>query len=323
MITIRSCKTEDYHALAQIYRAQVAVDQFYDYEAAEAELWHEQDASFDRARCTFRRFVAEVDGKVVGYAQFYNTPWAYDPRRYQGIVRVHPAYAGRGIGTKLYTYIEAAIAARGGTLRVEMDATHPAGVAFARRIGAEELFRSYVFRLNPRSFDPVPFADIPLRLKQIGVEIVSLADEIARNPAWLDQLYPLHNALKADLPLQETYTPMPREGFADYAAGMAATYFLAVQDGQYIGETYMAEKDGELVQHFTGVRRDWRGKGLARALNLAAIDHAAQHEYTRLTSWTESTNPAMVRLLDQLGFACYWNTIWYEIHIPQRCWVTI
>jgi mycothiol synthase len=93
-------RPEDYQALALCNRAAIpdADDT--------AESLQEDDASTS----AFERWVAEVDGQVVGHASWFQLPSRLHPHKFWMDGTVHPDYQGRGIGVALYNQVLATIA---------------------------------------------------------------------------------------------------------------------------------------------------------------------------------------------------------------------
>jgi len=79
-----------------------------------------------------------------------------------------------------------------------------------------------------------------------------------------------------------------------------------VLDGQrYVAESYLhasPAEPGVLRQVITGVRREYRGRGLALALKLETIAFAQCHGYTEIRTGVESNNPGMLAINARLGF---------------------
>jgi GNAT superfamily N-acetyltransferase len=66
----------------------------------------------------------------------------------------------------------------------------------------------------------------------------------------------------------------------------------------------------DLYQGLTGVRREYRGKGVAMALKLKTIEYAQRHGYAVIKTWNESNNVGMLAINEKLGF------------VRQPAWVT-
>jgi GNAT superfamily N-acetyltransferase len=82
--------------------------------------------------------------------------------------------------------------------------------------------------------------------------------------------------------------------------------FIALDGDRYVGmstlRTSQASPD-EYYVGFTGVLRDYRGKGIAMALKLKAIAFARQRGIKQIKTWNDSSNRPMLRINEALGFA--------------------
>jgi ribosomal protein S18 acetylase RimI-like enzyme len=61
-------------------------------------------------------------------------------------------------------------------------------------------------------------------------------------------------------------------------------------------------QDREAEMHLLGVKSEYRGKGLGRALVVAALHDAKQGGYAKMLLWTQPTMHAAHRLYEAFGF---------------------
>ena len=57
-----------------------------------------------------------------------------------------------------------------------------------------------------------------------------------------------------------------------------------------------------LLNEFTGVQQDYRGKGIAKALKIHGIAYARAHGYSTIITRNNMRNQSILRLNKQLGF---------------------
>jgi RimJ/RimL family protein N-acetyltransferase len=59
---------------------------------------------------------------------------------------------------------------------------------------------------------------------------------------------------------------------------------------------------GELRTGMTGVRREWRRRGIALALKVRSLEFAKAQGFRRVVTENETNNRGMIAINDRLGF---------------------
>lgn len=310
-VAIRDFQPEDYQAIVEIGNAL-----FPEHRDTVEEERH-WDETFDRTRFTFRRFVATApDGEVVGVGQYMHMPWAFDPRKYSMWVMTRPGWQRRGVGGVLYDRVVRELKAAN-ALNVKGNARESMreSVGFLEHRGFREVMRNWESRLDLTAFDPAAFADrteLPA-----GIEIVSLAEELDRDPGSLERAYELGNVVSPDAPRVDPFTPPGFEMFRSHVLEGPDTFpeaFLLAKDGDaYVGQTDLHRSHAmtdTLFTDFTGVRREYRGRGIAFALKVAVLTMAKGKGYREVRTWNSTLNAPMLGINVALGF------------VKQPAWVT-
>lgn len=257
-----------------------------------------------------RRFVAVNPGSeaIVGEGTYFHLPWAYDPARFGVWFAVHPAHQGLGIGGALYERVAKELRALGARqLRTWTQTSRTRAIEFLDRRGFRELMRSWESRLDVTAFDPARFREY--RDLPPGIEVTTLAAELARDPSALEQVYEMDCALAQDVP---RYDPFTSPGFDLYRhhvlenpRALPEATFLAKDRDRFVGVSSLERFDalpGVFNTGFTGVRREYRGRGIAFALKLRAIDYAACHGIREIRTGNSSLNAPMLAINVKLGF---------------------
>jgi GNAT superfamily N-acetyltransferase len=223
---------------------------------------------------------------------------------------VLPDARRKGVGTALYRQVSEHARLIGKselfTWGYDDDA---GGVAFAELHGFVEVTRKPALRLVLDGC-PRPAVDLPE-----GVAITTLADhpELARG------VWETASETMPDIPYDTV--PMSAGSFETFAARSFAgpryipeATFVAVHDGEVIGYaqlSWMSKAAGIGDHAMLGVRRAWRGRGIAKALKAAQIAWALDIGLTELRTGNDATNPsaravnahfAYTPLPDQVGY---------------------
>jgi GNAT superfamily N-acetyltransferase len=209
------------------------------------------------------------------------------------IPRVLPAQRRRGVGTALLQALAEHVEVLGfPDLGVSVD--DEGSLAFARRFGFEEVGRQ-VEQVRTVGADE-PWPALP-----DGIELVSLVGR----PELLRRLY--HElALQAfeDMPTPRKVEITPEEWESEWVTWPEAT-FAALAGGEAVGMAGLV-RDGDRPERaenaLTAVRRDFRGRGIARALKETTIAWAAEHGLREIYTWTQTGNENMQALNEGLGY---------------------
>ena len=262
--------------------------------------------------------VAEEPGAgIVGYWHAHHMLGQFAPGRYRANVFVDPVWQDRGVGSALFDHMQAALLARRAEV-IESFAreTRPEVIAFLAKRGFVETLRTWELRLDLAGFDLAPYVGYMDRVREAGVEIVTLRDELARDPEALRRAHALREAVMADIPSPIPHTPVPYEEFVDSniesPRALPDAYFLAKVSGAYIGEANLRKpQDGTHLWHnVTGVLPAYRGRGIAMALKLASIAYGRAGGYSEIRTWNEVRNIGMLAINERLGF------------VRQPAWIT-
>lgn len=312
-LSIRDYNDADAEALARIYNAV-----FPDTPETANEMRLEV-TRFDPARYFSRWLVAQRDAEVAGYGFCRHVPWAFHPDRYRLWVAVHPVHQGCGIGRAIMGEIIAGLRARGAvqvSTQTREDFTR--GVAFLRSFGFEEHSRDFESRLEVASADLNRFAEYSARAAQLGVEITTLADELARDPHCLPGLYQAYSIMDMAAPRDDEGPPtaLPYDEWIKQditsPRAMPDAYFVAKLGDVYIGLSQLKRSHGDpslLHQELTGVIAPFQGHGVATALKLRTVEYARQHGYRTIRTFNSSRNEAMLAINRKLGF------------VPMPAWI--
>jgi GNAT superfamily N-acetyltransferase len=236
-----------------------------------------------------RLVVAYVDGELAGagVTARSDTGGAFVQPR------VLASHRGRGVGGTLLR----ALAEHAHALGHEEAGAHVeelAALGFAERFGFRETDRQ-VEQVRAIGTSEVPAVAPP------GIELVPLAGRRDLADRLFDEL--VREAVKdfaVDRPIEIDAHAWNTEWLRD-----TSCCFVALDDGAIVGLAGY-ERDAEQPQRgenaLTAVRRDHRGRGIARALKQATFHLAAEQGLSELYTWTQQGNVPMQALNRSLGY---------------------
>ena len=214
-------------------------------------------------------------------------------------VAVLPEERGAGVGSALVAGL-ADWVGRTGLEAVEsyVEEDDAGSLAWAGRRGFVEIGRESWLALDLRGLEPPP-ADPPA-----GLEIVTLA----ARPELLHGVYEVAGEAYPDIPGHEgemesfdDWVALDMSGPNDDPEGVV----VALAGPEVVGYSKFhlpQARPGVAVHDVTGVRRAWRGRGIAGALKRTQIAWAKERGYERLETWNEERNTPIRKLNERLGY---------------------
>ncbi len=313
-LVVRACQDTDEARILEIHNA------VYPEYRDTLEEFREFEARLREGGYASHLVVAQIpSGLVVGYSHAHHMPGQFDPARYRVGVYTDPAWRNQGVGSALYAHARHLLAAQGArVLESSARETAPEAIRFLLQRGFRETMRTWEVRLELARFDPAPFEHYDDRLRREGVAIVTLQDELRRDPSALRRAYELHNAVVADIPMPIPYTPISYDLYAysavESSRALPDAHFLAVADSAYVGVADLQRPalGTHLYHGITGVLPAHRGRGIAMGLKLATISYGRRHGYLEIRTWNASQNADMLAINARLGFARQPAWISYE-----------
>ncbi len=291
------------------YEAIMVVDAaVFDEAPVPVEEWQHGDRTRNPAY-PFQRDLIRRDGTIIGFGECGQRQWAFHPHKVDMRVFVDPARDAPDIRPAYLEHVLNRfrdldlIAVTSGMLEDK-----PEAMRFFAEYGFEEVARDAISALDVSAFRAEAFAAVADRVRAAGIRILSLAELAGEDPEWQPRLFDLELAISRDIPTTgekhahtfETWQQMRLNGPAFDPAG----WFVALDGAQYVGESQgniNPIAPGHFENGVTGVRREYRRRGIATALKVRLITYAQQHGVTRITTNNDARNP-MFQLNLALGF---------------------
>ena len=218
----------------------------------------------------------------------------------RGEIRVIGDERGRGVGSALLGDLSVWARRLGyaelmGPVK-EVDAE---SLAWTERRGFVEVGRNSMLVLDLRTIEP------PAVVPPEGIEIVTWAERTGVER----EMYAVAREAYPDVPGEEEAEVAPFEEWLSMdmqgASDRPEATFLALADGEVVAYAKLAlslARPTVAMHDMTGVRRAWRGRGIAGALKAAEIAWAKEHGYERLETQNEERNEPIRRLNERYGY---------------------
>jgi len=284
VLDIHPCADDEEKALSLAIYNEVLPEEAVS--AEEVERW-------EAAQIATADFVAYLDGEPAGSVAA-GIPHTR-PECAQTLLTVFPGARRKGVGSALYRTISAWAAENGAReLRARIPEREPEGLAFAERRGFRVISRETNLVLELAGLEP-PEVDPPP-----GIEVVRWCDR----PGLARGLHEASFEAQPDVPgTGEDWEPDPFEVWE--RIHRPELMFAAVAGDEVVGFAELWTTDARpntAVHMMTGVRRAWRGRGIAGALKRAQIAWAREAGYERLQTSNELRNEPIRRLNERLGY---------------------
>ncbi|MGL4611412.1 MAG: GNAT family N-acetyltransferase [Trueperaceae bacterium] len=255
----------------------------------------------------FQRFVAEVNGQVVGVSEYDQSASSYHPQKFLLELFVHPDVHGQGIGRALYHKVLESIQPHQPlSIRVQVRETSERALRFFSERDFVETKRAWVSVLDMATCDLRPYMGLESTLTDITFTDVATLQQ--KDPEALQKFHGMFSEVRLDVPRSEPATPISYEFFVDnviHSPDFDARLFLFALVGEkYIGFTgmYPFGNTQTLDQWLTGIRRDYRKRNIALALKVRSVQVAKANGYTSIRTDNDSSNTPMLAINDKLGF---------------------
>jgi GNAT superfamily N-acetyltransferase len=216
------------------------------------------------------------------------------------LVTVLAEHRRRGVATAIYETISAWARERDlDSIEVPVLDNDPESLAFAQRRGFVEERREKGVVLELAEIEPPPVEPPE------GVEIGTWAErpELSRG------MYEVALEAYPDIPGFEDDKVEPFEDWLAHdmqgSGDKPEATFMALADDEVVGyaKFSLTEAQPTTAHHdLTGVKRAWRGRGVARALKATQIGWAKANDYEELRTRNDERNAPIRRLNEQFGY---------------------
>jgi GNAT superfamily N-acetyltransferase len=233
-----------------------------------------------------------------GSAAVSITPWR--PELGDLHLAVLPDERRRGVGSALYRGVSAWLGQRDiEEISAAVPEDDPESLGFAERRGFVEHARSERLVLELADREPPPVEPPE------GIEIVTWAER----PDVILGVYEVACEALPDIPGEEDALVEPFEDWLAHdmqgAGDRPEATFVAVAGGEVVAYAKFSLNSAQPTTAYhdlTGVKRAWRGRGIAGALKRAQVQWAKEHGYEQLVTTPDLRNEPSRRMNERLGY---------------------
>jgi GNAT superfamily N-acetyltransferase len=290
---IRALRETDATAVAGL---QVAVNPHY---VVTPELvWYRASREIEGERR--RDWVAELDGRIVGCAQAGLEWYLPGPPKGRFWVGVHPERRGCGVGGELYATARRYLVGEGVVrLRTWVDGDL-AGERFVRDRGFRPGSVDRVSALDPREVEVSALPGLEAR----GFRLAPLTEVRHR----VEDLFAICAAGERDMPSEEPEIELDLESWRrdefDLPDLSTEGSFVALARGRPVSLAFLrVDRDRRIAYNqMTATLPEYRRRGLALMVKLAAVRWASGAGIERLLTENDAENVGMLAMNERLGY---------------------
>jgi GNAT superfamily N-acetyltransferase len=307
-MSIESFKETEYGILGELFEGV-----YPEYPGVAEDLRHTDATRMPPLKAA--RWLLKDASRALGMVEYSQSATRYDPRRFTIDLLVRPDAEGRGLGKQLYAHLLGQLEEFDPlALEIGVREDKMRGLRFAGERGFAETMRSWESRLDPRGFNPEAYDGLVARVTGEGIVLRDLT-ELAIDPERERLIYELRNAIIPDVPSTAAVTEESYEQYLERfwknPLMIQEACFIALDGERYVGYSQFFDTPDRslLYTGLTGVRREYRGRGIATALKVRAIAWAKAAGRTEIVTWNASQNVEMLGINAKLGF------------VRQKAWI--
>jgi mycothiol synthase len=284
---------------------------------AYVEYYEEMDKNRN-PKCKHKRWLAEKDNQIIGTGLYMQYISRYDPKRFDLWIIIKPQFQLRGIGSALYEKVFNSLKQfRPKLLATQTREDNKVALDMINRRGFDEKHRGGMSELDTTEFDFSPYEKLEENLQKHGIEIKTMR-QLESDPNRDRKLYDLDWEVTRDEPTSGNDTQVDFETFVreglNNSERLLDGYFVAVDGDKYVGLCMLNHNkaDNKLMHGITGIRRQYRRKGIALALKVRAVRFAYENGHPAIQTSNEVNNRPILSINERLGFKRLPDWVYFE-----------
>ncbi len=298
---IRKFTDDDYSHIVRLEEAA-----YPDKKRSEENFRHNDENRAEK--CEHQRFIAELDGQVIGHSFYTQWEGTYQPGNFFIYALIHSNHQGEGYGKKFYQRLLEELKEHDPKkLEAHAREDKKRALRFLKDRGFKRTMKMWEAELKVDEFDFDEYEGLEEKLEDEGIVLMSLK-EIEDDEENKRKLYELHEDVMEDVPLPDEYKRTDYDRFIDglfnHPGYFPEGYILAIKDDEFVGMSshWFKEKENSLFTGLTGVRRDYRGKGIATAMKVKALEVAKEENIDKIKTMNETRNEDILHINEKMGF---------------------
>jgi len=251
--------------------------------------------------------VAVRDGALLGMSDLQRPAGSYHPHRFHLQLCVDPEARGQGIGTALHdAVLQELMDLDPVSLSVQVRESEPRALRFAQVRGFQEIKRDFESILTLAAFDFEAHREPEARLVREGLAFRTFRE--LDGPGFRRCFHDAFERVRVDVPRADPPTPLTfaffEQNVLEDPSMLPDAFVFALDGATILGFTgaYAGAHPGTVDTWLTGVLPQARGRGVATALKVRSLRHAANLGYTAVRTDNDTRNAPMLAVNDRLGF---------------------
>jgi mycothiol synthase len=263
-----------------------------------------------RHKWSTARFLAELHGRPIAFVGWSHGPWERSPERLCHVeVWLDKASLDLDLLSSLWTWVSAAAETEGAhVLEAYAVEDEPEMLAALDRLGYQRDRIEKVWELNLQAHGRRLVAEAKetgALAHSAGIELLTLAGWT--DPDALRKLHSLSEATHQDVPT--TFT-LPAEAYENFVERISSPdkphdrFWVARRGERPVAMSFLRFPPvrGDVWTGYTCSDREFRGRGLARAVKLQTLAQAVELGVPRVLTGNDSENGAMLHINETLGY---------------------
>jgi RimJ/RimL family protein N-acetyltransferase len=259
---------------------------------------------------TARRYIAEVDGRPIAFVDWLCGPPEQDRERHCEIgVALHASELDVDLLVYLWRWAADGSEADG-SLMLEAYAAEdePEMLEALARVGFERDRVGKVWELDLEEHGPRlrrEAAEARSKMAEAGIKVSTVGDWL--DPDAMAKLHALDGPTRNDIPTTFPILPETLEDFMRRANSPDRPHdrwWIALAGDRPVAMSYLRFPPvrGSVWTGYTCCDREYRGRGIARAVKLQSLAQAAEHGVPLVYTDNDSENAPMLHINEKLGY---------------------